>query len=589
MGIIFVYSIRMRKYLIALLLLVGFSLNAQNAKSFQRDYADAKDKLHEGKYEEAMQLFDALSVENEDNPFYVHAHYYYGMAALKSGKLLDANFKLAQIESKYPTWDMMEEVYYLRSIVSFENGEYNKAFSFIKKIEDRSILKEIRNEKLFYLTKIEDINKLIELQNNYPEDKEIAEVLAARLNKPTLGVKNKVLLEYLIQDFELKPSDYPHARVKRSQKKEVYRVAVLLPFNLPEGEKINDYLTSRNFGRNKKYYEIFKGIQLAVDSLKKQGVKIELLAYDTRRDTARVKEILLLPEFKNIDLIIGPVLEPTTKMVAAYAENMQVNMVNPINEIGYLFSGYEHAYFTLPSGKVLAEGIYQFTKNNFLGSSVTIVHGSQKVDSIAALHYKKLLQKDSLKNDTIRMVGVDLTNVRNVVTSLAKSNMSNISHIVVFASSRRESQFIATYMMDPLEASPSKPAVIVPADWMDVDQFSYQQMHNNNLHFIFNGCVKEDKEAFKDYKEAYRERWNMLYTQEYELLGFEVMKFFGMEMKKYGNLFNYGITVASYESPYAFMGFDFKESTENSYVPLIIMDENYYFKCVNKTPRVNEY
>lgn len=590
MGIIFVYSIYMRKLLTVLSLVIGFLSYGQNARSFQNDYANAKDLLQAGMYEEAMGKFEVLTIEHPENPFYIYAHYYYGIAAMKAGKLLDANFKLAQIEEKFPEWEQLEEVYYIRSIVAFENEEYRKGLGLINKIEDRSILKDVEKEKLFYLSKVNELSLLIDLQTEYPEDEVIAEVLAAKLNVASIGLKNKILLEYLIQDFDLKASDYPNAKLKKSQKKDLYHVAVMFPFNLPtEKENVTDYLTSKNFGRNKKYYEMYKGIKLAVDSLKKVGVNIKLLAYDTKRDTAQVKKILALPEFKLVDLIIGPILEHTTEVVAAYAENMEINMVNPLNDIGCEYQGFEHAYFALPSGKALASSIHDYAKDNFNGPNVTIVHGSDPADSIAAKHYYNLLRKDSLKNDTIRVVGVNLTNVKKVKESLENSNMDSISHIVVFARRRRESQFIATYMMDPLEASIYKPSVVVPADWLEVDQFSYSQMHQNNIYFVYNGCMKEGSNALSEYKEGYRDRWNMVYTQEYELTGFEIMKFFGMEMKEHGNLFNEGISVAKYECPYAYYGFDFKNSTNNAYVPLMRMDAQYYFRCVNKKATLNEY
>ena len=88
----------------------------------------------------------------------------------------------------------------------------------------------------------------------------------------------------------------------------------------------------------------YQGFMLAVDSLKQQGLSINLHVFDTQNDTARIKEILNFPEFENNDLIIGPMYNHEVKLVSEYSKENQIKMISPlsdnlnlVNENPYLF------------------------------------------------------------------------------------------------------------------------------------------------------------------------------------------------------------------------------------------------------------
>ena len=48
------------------------------------------------------------------------------------------------------------------------------------------------------------------------------------------------------------------------------------------------------------------GVELALDSLRKQGKKIRLHTFDTNKDTLTVHQIVSLNALDNMDIIIGP-------------------------------------------------------------------------------------------------------------------------------------------------------------------------------------------------------------------------------------------------------------------------------------------
>ena len=65
----------------------------------------------------------------------------------------------------------------------------------------------------------------------------------------------------MIQDYDLNPKQYANVLQRKSVKKPVYNIAVLLPFEL-DGEP--------NWRKSGKELEMFEGIKLAVRKLEKE-------------------------------------------------------------------------------------------------------------------------------------------------------------------------------------------------------------------------------------------------------------------------------------------------------------------------------
>jgi len=75
----------------------------------------------------------------------------------------------------------------------------------------------------------------------------------------------------------------------------------------------------------------YQGVLMAVDTLKKQGVSIDLHVYDTEKSTEKVRQILNRQEFENMDLVIGPVYNNTFNLAADYALQRHIPIVSPLS------------------------------------------------------------------------------------------------------------------------------------------------------------------------------------------------------------------------------------------------------------------
>lgn len=104
------------------------------------------------------------------------------------------------------------------------------------------------------------------------------------------------------------------------------QVALLLPMGTPERPNDN-------------YVEFYRGFLMGLDSVRtRYGHSVELNLYNTRRDTARISEIVADEAFRRAQLIVGPVYEEELGEVVRFAEQKQVPVVSPLAQLPHIKS-----------------------------------------------------------------------------------------------------------------------------------------------------------------------------------------------------------------------------------------------------------
>lgn len=117
------------------------------------------------------------------------------------------------------------------------------------------------------------------------------------------------------------------------------KFAIFLPFYLEMNDKLNNItetksrtkLSNKIFKKSKMFIKFYQGVLLAVDSLRNQGVNIELLVFDTRRDVAKVKSIVEDNKLDDVDFIIGPVYSDTFEILSNYVKGTNIPLISPLS------------------------------------------------------------------------------------------------------------------------------------------------------------------------------------------------------------------------------------------------------------------
>lgn len=80
------------------------------------------------------------------------------------------------------------------------------------------------------------------------------------------------------------------------------------------------------------FIEFYEGVLMALDSLSKQGIRVNLRVFDSGSDTTALKQTIRKENISNLDLIIGPVYEDKFSMMARYAKKNKIHIVSPFSK-----------------------------------------------------------------------------------------------------------------------------------------------------------------------------------------------------------------------------------------------------------------
>lgn len=81
------------------------------------------------------------------------------------------------------------------------------------------------------------------------------------------------------------------------------------------------------------FLEFYEGALLAIDSLQRKGMNIELYVFDVSNQRM-INALLQMDEFRDLDLIIGPVYPELQEAVASFAAKNRIPMISPLSQAG---------------------------------------------------------------------------------------------------------------------------------------------------------------------------------------------------------------------------------------------------------------
>lgn len=591
-----------------------------HAQTEQQKFLNGKQFLSEGKFNFAMESFKDLANPNAKHSFKEYASFYYALAAYKNRDYALARSMWLQMESKYPSWKQMPEVYNWLSELYYEEDDPIKGTYYAKKAglkNDSGVLNH-------HLLALEDFTLLKEIYEQYPDDRGIASILAKAIVKQPLAEKDFKLIKTLSEDFDFSNTYFGLPDIGKSSKKGVYHVAVLLPFMFAGLDN-----TSR-IERNKIIMDIYEGILQAAKELNVENEMIKIYPYDTRRDGVTTKRILGTAEVKKMDLIIGPLYPEPSKLTSQFCFSNKINMINPIssnsavinnNPYSFLFkSTYEDqavkvAKFAIDSFQTKKKNAYVFFDSNekdslmaqlyadkissdgfevinklriddekiqdayqLLTETYESMHTHEEADSIAKIP-GRLIKEGKIK--------IDVGNSKEKEDSLYLYEerfiieWDSIGHIYLASSKPLH----ASMFISAIEIRGDNISLIGRDDWLGYDMLTIDQLERLGVYFVSPDYTTQSSESFNkfrsDYQRVYKEDPNVN-----NMLGYELLMYTGHMMKKYGNYFQNGSLHEGFVEGKLFYGVDYKISNSNQVVPITqIIDSEVELVHIDNDPK----
>ena len=303
------------------------------------------------------------------------------------------------------------------------------------------------------------------------------------------------------------------------------KAAVMLPFMAG---------TSTNMDEQVRMVEYYEGFLMAVDSLKKQGVSIDLYTYDTKGREATLNSILSKKEMKNMDIIFGPAKAQDIDVLATFADKNNIRLVVPFApKVDEVFKN-PHIYQINTPQSYLYSEVYEHFTRKFSDSNVIFLNASngdrEKDEFIKGM-------KTELRNNGISYRDFTLTDNFYEITTVMDTLRNNI-----FIPTSGKSTALVKILPQLTQIRRERPNYMMNlfgypewqtytndylASFYEIDTYFYSSFYTNNL---FPAAVH----FTNSYRRWYSKDMANIYPK-YGMLGYDTGYFFLKGLSKYGN------------------------------------------------------
>lgn len=518
-------------------------------------YKNGKTLLDQTRYDLAMQELEPLTAPAARFAKAPEAAYLYAVAASRAKKWAEAEQMLNLLRNEYPQWPGLPEAFFLQGQLSFEQGDFDNALRVLAQIPAGRLAPEQATMKGQYLPRIKDKAAFQSLLKTYPQEPALARAYADKLaNGGWYTEADKDQLAQLMQQFQLEPARYtPRPRPAR---KSSYNIGVLLPFEFDdtswEKRRKNQFVT-----------DLYAGLRLAQDSLQREGHPVQLFTYDTGADTLQLKQVLALPELAGMDLIIGPVYKSGSKILARYAQQHQIAVVNPLSQDGDLVLDNPWHYLFEPSTATQARQAAQFAASRLGGPRTAVVlYEDTKDEAAFGQAYKQAYEALGGKVLQLRRINSDVQ--ESLSAALADVDLKTIGHLVVAS----DGKGAGPYVLNALKLQAARTPVITYASWLDNNRIGLGQLDARDVYFVNPKFLDKTSPGVRRFRQLYTQRQN-LPPSVFAFTGFELLYYFGNVLHQNGPAFQQQLAGSGPVSGAVFQGIGYPGGThDNQYVPL---------------------
>ena len=400
-----------------------------------------------------------------------------------------------------------------------------------------------RKENIYRISRMYGITEL-ELINANPELRERklrrGELLCIPYTKGELQAKEPVRKENK-EPVVIVPTDeelFAESKEQRTDLEQI-RAAIILPFMLD-----NDSISSDQA----KMVEFYEGVLLALDSLKGEGVSVDLHVYDSGDRYASISPILSSPEMRTMNVIFGPVHSKHIAEAAAFADTTGIRVVIPFERnVDAVFTNPYIYQVNTPQSYFYSE-VYDHFFREFPRPNVIFFESpDEKDDDMIAgfkqelenrnARYTTLVSDTATNKDTIQAY---LNLERQNILMMTSEKIGDLNNMMpVFQLLVRDT---ATAKYDlHLFGYPQYQVYTANhlASFYETDTYFYSSFYTNNL-------LPQAVNFHKKYRRTYSKEIVNRYPK-YAILGFDIGYYFLKALHLYGTDIDHRIGEMKYD------------------------------------------
>jgi hypothetical protein len=376
-------------------------------------------------------------------------------------------------------------------------------------------------------------------------------------------------------------------------------VALLLPFYLNKnsertyidssevddyGEKIMEVINRDEkwvYPGSTYFLDFMMGVKLALDSLQKEGISVELFCFDTEADTSVVREIVETDDLAGMDLIIGPVYQYNLSIVAPYARNLRIPIVSPLSSKGSLTDSNPYLFQIVPSIDAEFEKLASYV-SNYHDDNIILIHSGDLREEDNILTLKRNLFRyfayRTFFDDVIfkEIVYNEDFTANDTINSVEHSLSKEVENLIIVPSGQ---ETFASEILGRLYSFSEEYSITVLGypTWMKFRNVELKYFYGLGVQIFTPFFINYDNYMVKNFLRKYKHNFNTEPDQfSYAWKGYDIAWYFISGLSRYGDHFLQ--CHKEYKPQLLEAGFEFKKvNSHGGYI-------NNHFRMLKFTP-----
>lgn len=289
-------------------------------------------------------------------------------------------------------------------------------------------------------------------------------------------------------------------------------------------------------GDGRRMVEYYRGLLMACDSLKHEGISVDVFAWNTP-DNSDITSVLAKAESSRCDIIFGPLYSKQMDQLSAFCQQNGTMLVIPFSINAPQLATNRHIFQVYQDPEAQAESTARRLVEWFKDSHPVIVDcddpNSTKGGFTAAL--RKELEG--------RNIGYSLTSMKSANASFASAFSLQRHNIVVLNSARTSDLDVIFIKLKDLMASNSsiKLSLVGYPEWLALEETQQANFHKYDMHVpapYFSGLSpQQSNQLAAKYRANFYQGMSSFYPP-LALTGFDHALFFLRGLHKYGATFD---------------------------------------------------
>ena len=289
-------------------------------------------------------------------------------------------------------------------------------------------------------------------------------------------------------------------------------------------------------GDGRRMTEYYRGVLMACDSLKKQGVSIDVHAWNTAED-GNINKVLADPAAAKCDLIIGPLYSKQMDALSAFVAKHDIRLVIPFSINAPQLTTNRNIFQVYQSQTEQNEVIFTHYIDLFKNYHTVVVDCNDSTSRKGSFTFGLRRQMEQRGMDVV------VTNLRTTEANFAKAFSRTKPNVVILNTGRSQELGVAFSKINGLKTvSPELDITMFGyADWLLYTRAHLENFYKYNTYipsvFYYNPLSAGTQHFERKYRQNFRsDMQNTL--PRFAITGFDHAYFFLKGLHKYGKSFN---------------------------------------------------